>query len=177
MAFHKEVQRMLRSLKRKKAKKKKTGSGQKSIRVSSQNVSIKQAFHLALKHFTAGQLLAAEDICRRIVMVAPNDIQANCLYGVVARQLGKEELGLRLTRKVIQINPNIAEAHYNLGIIYEKQGLPAEAIKSYDRALAIKPDYLEAYSNKLLTMHYMDSLPPAAIYTAHQQFSLSRKEN
>jgi len=161
---------MIRGLKRKKAKKK-TGPGQKSVRVSSQNLTIDQAFRLALKHFTAGQLLAAEEICRRIVGVAPNDVQTNCLYGVVARQLGKDELGLCLTRRVIRINPNIAEAHYNLGIIYAKQGLPAEAIKSYDRALAIKPAYIEAYDNKLLAMHYLDSLSPAEIYQAHQKFA------
>jgi len=161
---------MLRSLKRKKEKKK-TGSTSKTVPVSSKKLSVGQAFQLAYREFLAGELNTAEEICKQIVRVAPNDIQTNSLYGVVARELGKDELGLKLTRKVIRLNPEIAEAHYNLGIIYAKQGKPAEAIKSYDRAIAIKPDYVEAYDNKLLAMHYLDSLSQEDIYRAHHQFA------
>ena len=161
---------MIRSLKRKQAKKK-TGLGQKTIRDASHNLSIDVAFQLALKHFAAGQLLEAEDICRRIVSQDPNHAETYCLFGVIARQLGKEELGLELIRKAIRVDPTMAEAHYNFGIILVMRGLIEEALASFAQALVIKPDYAEAYSNKLMTSHYLASYAPAEIHAEHLGFA------
>ena len=161
---------MIRSLKRKQAKKK-TSLGQKTIRVASQNLSIDQAFQLALQHFAAGRLLAAEDICRRIVSLAPDHAETYCLFSVVARLSGKEELGLELIRQAIRADPAMAEARYNLGIILAMRGSIEEALASFNQALAIKPDYAEAYSNKLLVSHYLTSAAPAEIYAEHLGFA------
>lgn len=161
---------MLRSLKRKQAKKK-TGLGQKTIRIGSQNLTIDAAFQLALKNFSAGQLSAAEEICRRIVSLDPGNAETYCLFGVIARQSGKEELGLELIRKAIRADPAMAEAHYNLGIVLVMRGLMEEALASFARALALKPDYAEAYSNKLMASHYLASYTPAEIHAEHLGFA------
>jgi predicted O-linked N-acetylglucosamine transferase (SPINDLY family) len=161
---------MLRSLKRKKIKGK-TGPGPNSNRVSSPNQTIAQAYRHALQHFFAGQLLAAEDICRRIVLQDPGHAATYCLYSVIARELGKEEQGLELIRQAIRADPAMPEAHYNLGIMLAMRGLIAEARASFAQALAIKPDYAEAYSNKLLISHYLPSLAPAAIHAEHLGFA------
>ncbi|OGR00363.1 MAG: hypothetical protein A2505_08560 [Deltaproteobacteria bacterium RIFOXYD12_FULL_55_16] len=161
---------MLRSLKRKQAKKK-TGLGQKTIRSASQNLPLAQAYQLALKHFAAGQLLVAEDICRRIVSLDPGQAETYCLSAVVARLLGKEDEGLALIKKAILADPALAEAHYNLGIILVMRGLIEEALASFAQALALKPDYAEAYSNKLLVSHYLPSAAPAEIKAEHLGFA------
>lgn len=157
---------MLRGLKRKKAQQK-AGSGKKSIRVSAQNISIDAAFQHALNYFSTGRLAEAEDICRRIIAHDPGNAETYCLYGVIARQLGKEELGLELIRKAIQADPAMAEAHYNLGIILAMRGSPEQAVASFSQALAIKPDYAEAYSNKLLVSHYLTAVSPAEMHAGH----------
>ncbi|MFH1021395.1 MAG: tetratricopeptide repeat protein [Pseudomonadota bacterium] len=161
---------MLRSLKRKKAQQK-AGPGKNSIRILSQNVSLDLAFQHALKYFTSGRFLEAEDICRRIISRDPGNAETYCLYGVIARQLGREEQGLELIRKAIRADPAMAEAHYNLGIILAMRGLIDEALASFSRALAIRPDYAEAYSNKLLVSHYLTAVSPAETYAGHLGFA------
>lgn len=161
---------MLRGLKRKQAKKN-TGLRQKTIRVASQDLPPDQAFQLAVKYFAAGQLLAAEDICRRIVSLDPGQAETYCLLAVIARLLGKEEEGLALIKKAILADPAMAEAHYNLGIILAMRGLIEEALASFAQALTLKPDYAEAYSNKLLISHYLASVAPAEILAEHLGFA------
>ena len=95
----------------------------------------------------AGHLSEAEVLYKKILAVNPNDPESLYFLGILANQVGKNEIAVELIRKALTVNPNYALAHYNLGNLLREQGKLEEATNSYRQALKIKPDYIEVYNN------------------------------
>jgi len=112
-----------------------------------QKLTIQQDIDLALQHHTSGDLLKAEGIYQQILQVDPNQPVALHLLGVIAHQVGKNDLSVDLITKALAIKPDYAEAHSNLGNTLRELGKLNEAAVSCSKAIAIKPDHAEAYSN------------------------------
>jgi tetratricopeptide (TPR) repeat protein len=110
-------------------------------------LSIQQAFDLALQHHYAGRLSQAEQIYRQILTLEPNHFYAMHQLGLAAYQLGRDDDALDLLTRAIGLNPNSAEAHNNLGDLLRKKGRTDAAIAECRRAIALKPDYPEAHNN------------------------------
>jgi tetratricopeptide (TPR) repeat protein len=110
-------------------------------------LTIQQAFQLALQHHQAGRLQQAEQIYRQILASQPQHVDAMHNLGVLAHQLGRDEIALDLIRRAITIKPNFAEAYSNLGDILKQTGQLDDAIAADRKAVALKPDYAEAYNN------------------------------
>lgn len=106
-----------------------------------------QALKSAMRYHGAGQLTEAEAIYRRILETQPENPMALHLLGVIAHQVGKNDLAVDLITKALALEPNYLEAHYNLGNAFYALGRLEDAIASYQGALAIKPDYPEAHCN------------------------------
>ena len=100
-----------------------------------------------MQHHTQGRLPEAEGIYQQILQADPNQPVALHLLGVVAHQVGKNDIAVDLISRALAIKPDYAEAHSNLGNALEDLGRLDEAITSYRKALAIKPDYPEAHNN------------------------------
>ena len=111
------------------------------------NMTIPQAFDLALRRHQAGRLAEAEALYRQILAVQPNHADALHLLGVMAQQVGRHDLALELIRKAIVLDPNNPFACCNLGATLAAQGQFDEAVVAYRRALELKPDYPEAHNN------------------------------
>ncbi len=112
-----------------------------------QNLTVQQAIDIALQHHIAGRLSDAESLYREILQTAPNQPVAIHYLGVIAHQVGKNEMAVDLINKALAIKPDYAEAQNNLGITLLELARPDEAAASYQKALAIKPDFAEAHSN------------------------------
>ncbi len=110
-------------------------------------LTIQQAIERGLQHHSAGRLPEAESIYQQILQAEPNQPEAMHLLGLVACQVGKNDIGIELITKALVIKPHYAEAHSNLGNVLQEQGNLDEAVESYHKALAIKPDYTEANYN------------------------------
>ena len=110
-----------------------------------QTQTTQQAIDLAVQHHNAGRLPEAEGIYQQILQTNPNQPIALHLLGVVAHQMGKNDVAFDLITKALAIKPDYAEAHSNLGIALKELGKLDEAVASYRKALAIKPDLSEAY--------------------------------
>jgi predicted O-linked N-acetylglucosamine transferase (SPINDLY family) len=110
-------------------------------------VTVPQAFALAIQHHQAGRLAEAEGLYRQILAVDPNYAEAWHMLGVVANQVGQRKLSAEWIRKAISFNPNNPESHYNLGNTLKDDGHTDEAIVSFQRALALRPAYAEAANN------------------------------
>jgi tetratricopeptide (TPR) repeat protein len=123
--------------------------------------STQQAIDLALQHHNAGRFPEAENIYQQILRDDPNHPVALHLLGVIAHQLGKNEVAVDLINKAIAIMPDYAQAYSNLGTALKELGRLDEAVTSYDKALAIKPDYAQAYSNLGNTLHELGKLDEA----------------
>jgi tetratricopeptide (TPR) repeat protein len=109
--------------------------------------TIPQALAIAVQFHQAGQLLAAEQICRQILAVEPNQPDAFHLLGVLDSQVRKHEIAVEFIGKAISLQGNVASFHNNLGEAYRALRRIPEAEACFRQALELKPDFAEAHNN------------------------------
>jgi tetratricopeptide (TPR) repeat protein len=98
----------------------------------------------ALRLARAGDLAAAERICKEVVKREPSNFSAMMLLGIVAASRGQPDQAAPLFERVIARQPQRADAHFNLGLVRVRQGREADAVICFERTLAIDPANLEA---------------------------------
>ena len=106
-----------------------------------------QSLELAVQHQSAGRLSEAESLYKQILQADPNQPIALHLLGLIAHQMGKNDIAVELINKAITSKPGHAEPHSNLGNALQELGKLDEAVENYKKAIAIKPDYHEAHSS------------------------------
>jgi predicted O-linked N-acetylglucosamine transferase (SPINDLY family) len=109
------------------------------------NDTLAQAFESALQHHLAGNLQQAEVLYRQILAIEPAHADALHLLGVIAHQVGKNDLAVEYISQVLRLNPEFAEAHHNLGLALAAQEKWEEAVTSYQRALRCRPDMINTH--------------------------------
>jgi protein O-GlcNAc transferase len=110
-------------------------------------VTIQQAFDLALQHHRDGRGGEAEAICRQILAVQPENENALHLLGVAAAQGGRHEIAVELISRAICLRPNWAEAQNNLGIALKACGRLDDSIAALRQAVALEPSQPESRNN------------------------------
>jgi len=110
-------------------------------------LTVQEAFDLALQHHRSGRLPQAEQIYRQLLAQQPAHAVAMHHLGVIAHQTGRNDVAIDLLRRAVALNPNWHEAHSNLGNILREDGQLDEAIAACRRAIALRPDYAEAHNN------------------------------
>jgi tetratricopeptide (TPR) repeat protein len=101
----------------------------------------------ALRHHSAGELQAAEAMYREVLRLEPENADALHLLGVIAYQVGRHGLALKLVRRALDIDPAQARFHNTQGMVLMGRGARREAIAAYERALALQPGFGEAHNN------------------------------
>ncbi len=115
-------------------------------------LTIQDAFDLALRHRQAGRLEEAERLLGQILARQPEHADAMRFLGLIARQQGRDDMAVDLLRRAIALRPNYAEAHYDLGNVLTGKGQLDGAIAAYRQAIALKPDVPEAHYNLGVTL-------------------------
>jgi Tfp pilus assembly protein PilF len=110
-------------------------------------LTIQQAFDLALQHHQAGRLREAEQLYRQVLARQPEHADAIHFLGVIAHQVGRNDIAVGLIRRAIALNPNNADAHNNLGNALKDKGQLDEAIAAFRQAIALNPNIPEAHNN------------------------------
>jgi protein O-GlcNAc transferase len=110
-------------------------------------LTVPEAFGLACRYHEAGQLGAAEQVCRQIVAAEPRHADAWHLLGVIAYQVGRYELAVEEIGRAIALDGAQSALHSNLGNALQAQGKLDEAIDSYRRAVQLAPEFADAYNN------------------------------
>jgi protein O-GlcNAc transferase len=134
-------------------------------------LTIQQAFELALRHHQADQLQQAEQIYRQILAQQPKHAEALHLLGVIAYQGGRYDLAVDLILQAIALNPAYPEAYSNLGVALKDQGQLDAALAAYRQAIALQPSYPEAHYNLGVVLRDMGQ-PDAAIAAFRQALVL-----
>jgi Flp pilus assembly protein TadD len=109
-------------------------------------LTVQQAFDLALRHHQAGRLADAEQIYRAILAQQPNHVGAMHYLGVLAHQAGQKDAAIDLIRRSIALNPREASAHSNLANALKDSGLPDEAIAACRESIVLDPNSPAAHS-------------------------------
>ncbi|MEI8197285.1 MAG: tetratricopeptide repeat protein, partial [Phycisphaerae bacterium] len=110
-------------------------------------LTIQQAFDLAMQHHQAGRLQEAEQLYRQILMQQPGHADALHLRGVIASQVGRHDLAVVLIRQAIALKPGYTDAYSNLGIALCGLGQLGEAIAAFRQAILLNPNDAETLSN------------------------------
>ena len=69
------------------------------------------------------------------------------MLGVIALQVGKNDIAVKLISQALAVTPKDAEAHNNLGTAFENLGELDKAVASYRQALDLKPDFAKGHFN------------------------------
>jgi|CZKF01.1.fsa_nt_gi tetratricopeptide (TPR) repeat protein len=101
----------------------------------------------AIQLHQRGQLPEAERIYRQILDFDPHHADSLHLLGVLAHQVGRDEIAVELILKAIAVDRRPAAFHSNLGTAYQALGKLEEAATSYERALILNPELAEAQMN------------------------------
>lgn len=114
----------------------------------------------ALRHEQEGRWADAETIYRRLLALAPDDVEVNHRLGAVAFNLGRADAA-EILKRAATARPGDAEIHCNLGRALASRGNAQEAIASFRSALSLRPDYLEAWINLGNIQRQIGQIEPA----------------
>jgi tetratricopeptide (TPR) repeat protein len=109
--------------------------------------SVSHTFDLALQHHQGGNLRQAELLYRQILQINPRHANARHLLGVIAHQVGRDDLAVDYIQQALRLHPDFPSAYNNLGAALTDLGRLDEAITSYQQAVRLKPKFAEAYNN------------------------------
>jgi predicted O-linked N-acetylglucosamine transferase (SPINDLY family) len=110
-------------------------------------LTIQQAFDLAVEHHEAGRLRDAEQLFQQVLAQDPEYVDAIYSLGVIAYQTGRIDEAIDLIRRVITLEPDFAEAHNDLGMALKAKGKLDDAIAAFRQAITLMPDLAEARFN------------------------------
>ena len=106
-------------------------------RISSQGKLI--SFETAVQLYQAGKLHEAEVAARQLVDANPRHVDAMNLLGVIAHDVGRNDLGVTWLQRAIRIDPSQAKLFNNLGECFRATGHADEAIACYRAAIERSP--------------------------------------
>lgn len=78
-------------------------------------MTLQQAFELALGHHQSGRLAEAEALYRQVLAAEPRHADALHMLGVLAHQVGRNDVAAELIGQAIVVAPGVADFHSNLG--------------------------------------------------------------
>ena len=110
-------------------------------------VSLDEAISIAIRLQQNDQWVAAGDIYRRILEVAPDYPDAVHYSGVLAHQEGRSEEAVKLIERSLELEPDRADWYSNLGIVLRDRLRLDEAIVACQRAIALDPNHANAHNN------------------------------
>src|SRR4029450_12534091 len=110
-------------------------------------VSLDEAVGIAIRLQQTEQWVAAGEIYRQILEVAPDYADAVHYSGVLAHQEGRSEEAVGLIERSLALNPNRADWYSNLGIVLRDRLQVDEAIGACQRAISLDPNHANAYNN------------------------------
>jgi predicted O-linked N-acetylglucosamine transferase (SPINDLY family) len=110
-------------------------------------MTIQQAFDLALQRHREGRLNEAESGYRQILAVDPAHFESLHHLGLIAHQVGRNEIAVDFIRQALALQPDSPAAHSNLGNALRDMGHLDESIAAHRQAIALKPDLPEAHNN------------------------------
>lgn len=111
------------------------------------DVTVGEAFALALHHHRAGRIAEAEACYRQILELEPGHLKALNNLGSAVRGQGRLDEAVEIYRRALALKPDLPEALNNLGSALQAKGLYEEAIESFGQAVALNPRASGVYLN------------------------------
>jgi predicted TPR repeat methyltransferase len=128
-------------------------------------ITVPEAMEFVLEALQNGLFEEADELCRKILEVAPEHPAAMHYAGVIAHENGRTDEALPLVERSLELDPDQPDWHSNLGIIRQARGDLEGAIEAYRRAIALKADHANAHGNLGVLLKVQGNLVEAeAVY-------------
>src|SRR5439155_6478449 len=114
---------------------------------STRELSLEEAVSVAIILQKSQQFVAAREVYRRVLEMAPDHPRALHYAGLLAHQQGRNEEALALIERSVALVPDQADWYSNLGIVFQSDQRLDSAIDSYRRAIKIDPGHANAHNN------------------------------
>lgn len=132
-------------------------------------------FAAAVRHYETGRLAEAQQICRQVLALDPNHVDAWQLIGIVALQSGNYPEAAGALGKAVARNGKVPDLHNALGEALRGLGRFDEAVGHFGRAIALAPNFAPAYAN-LATALGQQGKRPEAVAAARRAVTLAPGE-
>ena len=129
---------------------------------------------LATQLQSQGRLQESENLLQQILQLQPYHAFALHLLGVIAHQVGKNQMAVELIQKAIQSNGTVALFHANISEILRILKRLEESIAHGKRAVLLEPKMVMAHSNLGIAYYDFKNYDKAE---AHQQRALALDAN
>lgn len=118
-------------------------------------LTLPEAMELVLDSLRNGHFDEGEEVCRKILAVAPDYPDAVHYAGVLAHENGRTDEALSLIERSLTLAPGQPDWYSNLGVVRQARGDLDGAIDAYRQAIAIAPEHAKAHGNLgvLLKVH------------------------
>ena len=126
----------------------------------------------AFKYFQSGNLQQAEQICKKILLKHPRNVDALNMLGAISYQLRNYNAAAKYLQKTVELNPKHADAYGNLGNVLQEQGQLDEAMICLRKAIHLNANNAEAYNTMGMVFHKRGELDEA-IYSYHKALQLN----
>jgi len=117
-------------------------------------MTLDDLFQQAVASHTAGNFPEAERFYRQVLVSVPNHPGALHHLGLLAHQVGQNDVALKLIQRSIAMLPTSA-AYSNLGEVYRLSGHFEEAVAAYRQAIALEPTAAPPWSNLGLALRQL----------------------
>lgn len=109
--------------------------------------SLPEAITFVIRCLKYGEFDEGEEVCRKILAVAPDYPDALHYAGVLAHENGRTDEALPLLERSVELEPDQPDWHSNLGVVRQARGDLHGAIAAYERAIALRPTHANAHGN------------------------------
>ena len=104
-------------------------------------------FESAIKYHREGNLQKAEEICRAMLKIQPDNCDVLHFLGIIYYQCGDYSSAIKYIEESLKQNPCNAEAYYNLGNVLKDIKQFDKALICYQKALENDPGISSAHLN------------------------------
>ncbi len=118
-----------------------------SLPASGEDLTVQQAFELAMEVQKRGYLQNADQIYIRVIEAAPDHLDAMHFMGLGRYRMGRRADGIELVSHVVARDPTNIHACNNLANMLTEAGRLDEARRLYEKVIAQSPKFPAAHAN------------------------------
>jgi tetratricopeptide (TPR) repeat protein len=127
-------------------------------------MELNEAIKAAVGYYESGDLEQTEKVCKEILSIQPDNIDALNFIGILYYQQGLYDPAEEYFRKALQVAPDNADVYCNIGNTLRQKGQLDEAIQYYEKAIQMNPAYGDTYNNIGHIYHYKGQIDEAITY-------------
>jgi Flp pilus assembly protein TadD len=111
------------------------------------NMSIEEAFRMAVQNHQQGRPVEAENIYRQIIAQLPGHADSHYMLAALGYEMGRGADALPLARRAVELSPGNADFHILTGVLLATTGQTEQAIESFRQAAALRPNDPSSLNN------------------------------